>query len=80
MVDILIGLLLLLIGGAAGWALRIVWDKARRQTVAEQLGERERQRLREDHQAFEVLLGYSPDMAYGLDKVAETEGADDVGS
>jgi len=74
--EILIAAALLLLGGAAGWFLRDRQERAARAATAEAPGERERRRLREDHQAFETLMGYNADMAYGLDRVKSAEETD----
>ena len=59
---------LLLIGGMwIGWKARERYDRDRRPTP-EELGQRERDRLIADQDAFRVLMGYSAEMAYGLEK------------
>jgi hypothetical protein len=65
MLDFLIGAVLLLLGGAAGYALRMAAERRQRLPEPEAPGERERERLREDRQAFETLMGYNSEMAYG---------------
>ena len=67
MAEFLIGLALVLLGGAGGWALCAVYGRLVRNNRAEEPGEQERARLREDHQAFTALMGYSADTAYGLE-------------
>ena len=68
MVDILIGVLLLGTGGVAGWFLRKAVERLTRKAEVQAASEKELQRLKEDKEAFETLLGYNIDMAYGIDK------------
>ena len=68
MVDILIGVLLLGIGGVAGWFTRKAVERMTRKAEVLAASEKEMQQLKEDKEAFETLLGYNIDMAYGIDK------------
>lgn len=68
MIDILIGVLLLGIGGVAGWFLRKAVERMTHKVEAETASEKELLRLKEDKEAFDALMGYNIDMAYGLDK------------
>ena len=68
MVDILIGVLPLGIGGTAGWFLRKTVDRMTHKAETQTASEKELLRLKEDKEAFDVLMGYNIDMAYGLDK------------
>lgn len=68
MVEVLIGVLLLGIGGASGWFLRMLLERGKqgeRETGTPEA--REAQRMQAERQAFETLMGYNVDMAYGLD-------------
>ena len=59
---------LLLFGGMViGWKVRERYDRDRRPTP-EELGQLERDRMIEDQEAFHDLMGYSPDIAYGVQK------------
>lgn len=68
MVDILIGVLLLGIGGVAGWFLRKAVERLTHKSEVQTASEKELIRLKEDKEAFDVLMGYNIDMAYGIDK------------
>lgn len=68
MVDILIGVLLLALGAAGGWFARRSYEALTRKVETETASEQELQRLKEDKEAFDVLMGYNIDTAYGLDK------------
>lgn len=68
MLDILIGVLLLGIGGMAGWFARKAVERLTHKAEVQTASEKELIRLKEDKEAFDVLMGYNIDMAYGLDK------------
>lgn len=68
MLDILIGVLLLGIGGVAGWLARKAVERLTHKAEVQTASEKELIRLKEDKEAFDVLMGYNIDMAYGLDK------------
>lgn len=68
MVDILIGVLLLGIGGAAGWVLGRAYERTLHRQAAQTATEKELQRLQEEKEAFDLLLNYNINTAYGLDK------------
>jgi|GEM_PF-3099304 len=74
MLDFLIGAALLLLGGAAGFLLGTALERGRRTPEPEKPGEQERERLREEHLAFEALMGYNSEAAYG--KAGGAEAAD----
>ena len=68
MAEVLIGVLLLAIGGAGGWFLRMLLERGTRGVRGAETPEaREAQRMQAERQAFETLMGYNVDMAYGLD-------------
>lgn len=48
-------------------------DKVHTETIAEE----ERRRLIEDQRAFQTLVNYSPDMAYGFVTAADVSGSKD---
>ena len=67
MVDILIGVLLG-IGGAAGWVLGRAYERTLHRQAVQTATEKELQRLQEEKEAFDLLLNYNINTAYGLDK------------
>ena len=67
MVEILIGVVLLVIGGAGGWFARRLLETVRRGERAPETGaERDIERMRAERQAFEALMGYNAETAYGM--------------
>ena len=75
------GCLLLAVGGMAGWFLRKGWWNERvvgdgGTIVAEvqTASEKELIRLKEDKEAFDVLMGYNIDMIMGLTRRSKTMG------
>lgn len=72
MLEVLLGVLLLGLGAAAGWLAHGLAALAKQTRPGpETPEEREAERLREDRRAFETLMGYNVDMAYGLDRREE---------
>lgn len=67
MLDILIGIVLFAGGLALGWFGRQAVLKAQH-TEPEQLPETEIDKLKAEQAAFEQLMGYNLNTAYGLDK------------
>lgn len=65
--GVLCVLALLALGFALGWKGRTVWDARARRAVDRESDERERRELREQQRAFEGMLNYSADTAYGMD-------------
>ena len=55
-------------GFAAGWKMNNFCREKTVAAAAEALTEQEKQRLKEDQEAFQELLNYNADKAYGLDK------------
>lgn len=68
MVEVVLGMVLVALGGLAGWFLRGIEERAKRLSPEpETPGTQEVQRMQAERQAFETLMGYNVDMAYGLD-------------
>jgi hypothetical protein len=65
-VGVIAVLLLFITGTYTGWRLRVAYEKHNRKVVHESLTEEQKQRYRQDQQAFETMLNYNPDMAYGI--------------
>lgn len=62
----------LLVGGAAiGWRARGAWQERARQAVAKEATEEERRQLMEQQRAFEGMLNYNVEQAYGMNKSLE---------
>ena len=67
MVEVLIGVVLLVLGGAGGWFARKVLEAARRGTSEPETdAAREAERVRAERQAFAALIGYNAETAYGM--------------
>lgn len=52
----------------AGWFLRKAVERLTHKAEVQTASEKELIRLKEDKEAFDVLMGYNIDMAYGIDK------------
>ena len=69
MVEVLIGVVLLAIGGAGGWFARKLMEAAKRGArMPETDAARDIARVRAERQAFEALMGYNAETAYGMQK------------
>lgn len=69
MVEVLIGVVLLAIGGAGGWFARKLMEAAKRGArMSETVAARDIERVRAERQAFEALMGYNAETAYGMQK------------
>ena len=64
--GVLAVLLLLLIGAFVGWKLHIAFEKHNRRVVAEELTEEQKRQFRADQEAFDAMVNYSVEQAYGL--------------
>lgn len=64
-------LLLLALGCAIGWKLRKAWEAHTRRAVADEASEEERRAMKAEQQAFESMLNYNMDTAYGLNMSLE---------
>lgn len=74
MVYIIYGVLGALLGLAVcggcvwlGWRARGKFTERLHQTSEQELGEREREMLIEQQRAFQALMNYSPEIAYGTE-------------
>lgn len=56
---------LVFMGGLFGWKVRARYEKMQQRVTAEKLSETERQRLREEQEAWRALHSYSVEDAYG---------------
>ena len=64
--------LLLLVGGfGIGWNCNNLYRKKTAAAVKQELSETEKRRIAEEAAAFDTLMNYSADMAYGLVKNEE---------
>lgn len=75
MLDVLIAVVLMLIGAFGGWfarGLHVRMNEPPKQEP-EPLPQRELDRLREEQEAFDRLMGYNIDTAYGLEVTANAE-------
>lgn len=69
MVEVLIGVVLLAIGGAGGWFARKLMEAAKHGArMPETDASRDIERVRAERQAFEALMGYNAETAYGMQK------------
>ena len=69
MVEVLIGVVLLAIGGAGGWFARELMEAAKRGArMPETDAAQDIERVRAERQAFEALMGYNAETAYGMQK------------
>ena len=69
MVEVLIGVVLLAIGVAGGWFARKLMEAAKRGArMPETDAARDIERVRAERQAFEALMGYNAETAYGMQK------------
>ena len=67
MVDVVLGMVLVALGGLAGWFLRGIEERAKRLSPEpETPGTQEVQRMQAERQAFEALMGYNAETAYGM--------------
>lgn len=65
-VGVIAVLLLLICGAFLGWKARIAWEKHNTKVIHEELTEEKRRQFLADQEAFEAMINYSPDTAYGL--------------
>lgn len=64
-------LLLLLSGVLIGWKLRVAYDKHNVKVVQEQMTEEQKQDFLASQRAFEAMLNYNTEQAYGLNKTLD---------
>lgn len=65
-VGVLVVLILLLVGAYIGWRLHKAYEKHNRKVAHETLTEEQKHQIREEQRAFDAMLNYTPEMAYGL--------------
>ncbi|MBQ1789290.1 MAG: hypothetical protein II008_03860 [Oscillospiraceae bacterium] len=75
MLDVLLAVVLLCVGAAGGWAAHKFYARMTEPPKAEPapLPQTELDRLRAEQEAFDKLMGYNIDTAYGLEE-AVTDG------
>ena len=59
------------LGVAVGWHLRIRYTARTADAVKTELSEQEKRRQKEDAQAFDQLVNYGPEIAYGLHRTED---------
>lgn len=64
--GVLAVLALLCIGAFLGWKLRIAYDRHNRRVVQEGVTEEQLRQFRMDQEAFDAMMNYSTEVAYGL--------------
>ena len=64
--GVLAVLALLSIGAFLGWRLRVAYDRHNRKVVQEGVTEEQLKRFRMDQEAFDAMMNYSTEVAYGL--------------
>jgi hypothetical protein len=67
-VGVLAVLALLALGAALGWRARSFWMRHIAQAQQQELTEQEKRAFQAQQRAFDELMGYSADIAYGMDK------------
>lgn len=70
-------LALLLLGGLAGWKANEVFNSRAKPCAAEDATEEQRRQLRLQQQAFEEMLHYNQDTAYGTNRLVSGMGEAD---
>ena len=65
-VGVIVVLLLLIAGAFIGWRLRVAYEKHNRKVAQNTLTEEQKHQIREEQRAFDAMLNYTPEMAYGL--------------
>lgn len=64
--GMLLVLALLALGFLLGWKMNTVWRSHAKKVVADEVSEQELMRLKAEQRAFEGMLNYNTEMAYGL--------------
>lgn len=65
-VGVVAVLLLLISGAILGWKLHKAYQKHNTRVVQESISEEQLHQLQEEQRAFDAMLNYTPEMAYGL--------------
>ena len=78
-VGMLVVLGLLALGAFLGWKVTRMSDRYRRERVQEEMTQEQRRELAAQQQAFEEMLRYNQDTAYGLAAgLGMTQGGDEA--
>ena len=64
--GVLFALGLLALGFFIGWRSHVLWLKHTNRAVRQELSEQEKQAFEAQRKAFDGLMGYSADVAYGM--------------
>ena len=64
--GVLFALGLLALGFFIGWKSHVLWLKHTHRAVRQELSEQEKQAFEAQRKAFEGLMGYNADVAYGM--------------
>lgn len=70
-VGVIAVLLLLCIGAIIGWKARIAFEEHNRKVIRQELTEEERKKFQAEQEAFDAMINYNVDMAYGNPKSLE---------
>lgn len=65
-IGVLVVLGLLVLGFSIGWRCRIMWTRHTTRAVKQELTEQERRDLIAQQRAFDSLMNYSAETAYGM--------------
>lgn len=61
-----LAVLLFLFGGAVlGWKARVAYEEHNKKVIRQELTEEERRKFQESQEAFEAMLNYNVETAYG---------------
>ena len=77
-VGMLAVLVLLAVGGFLGWKATRMYDRYRTKRVQEEVTQEQRRRLAAQQQAFEEMLRYNQDTAYGMTGVSTLQGGEEA--
>lgn len=72
-IGVIVALILFAAGCLLGWKLNDSYRAHAKQTVAKELTETERIRAKEDAEAFNTMMNYSSDVAYGITKLGDKD-------
>lgn len=64
-------LVLLGIGAVLGWTLKSTYDAHTRKVAEDTRTDEQKRQFKEDQEAFEAMMHYNTDIAYGLDNSLE---------
>ena len=70
-VGVIAVLLLLFTGAIIGWKVRIAFEEHNRKVIRQELTEEERRKFQAEQEAFDAMINYNVDMAYGNPKSLE---------